>query len=181
MVIETDRLVLMPVTAELVHALAEDRATAERLLDATIPDDFPDADLGGFLPIYAQSLAADPSGLGYGPWVAVSRDEQLVVANGGFFGKPTDDGSVELGYATQPDQRNRGYASEVARALVAWGFEQPGVKRVIARCDPSNRASIRVLEKLGMRRCGHADGQIVWETGQGGPPRPGVGGPFLAA
>jgi ribosomal-protein-alanine N-acetyltransferase len=167
LLIETERLVLMPVTAELVHALGEGRATAERLLDARIPDDFPDADLGGFLPIYAESLAADPSGVGYGPWIAVSRDERLVVANGGFFGKPADDGSVELGYATQPDQRNRGYASEVAGALVEWGLEQPNVKRIIARCDPTNHASIRVLEKLGMQRGEVVDGQIVWEVLRG--------------
>jgi [ribosomal protein S5]-alanine N-acetyltransferase len=167
LLIETERLVLMPVTAELVHALTEERVAAERLLGARIPDDFPDADLGGFLPIYAQALEADPSGLGYGPWVALSRDERLVVANGGFFGKPAEGGSVELGYATQPEQRNRGYASEVAAALVAWGFEQPNVKRVMARCDPTNHASIRVLEKLGMQRCDHADGQIVWEVLRG--------------
>jgi ribosomal-protein-alanine N-acetyltransferase len=163
LLLETERLLLIPITSEFVRALG-DRALARRLLDADIPDSFPDADLGDFLPIYARSLEADPSNLGYGPWLAVSRDERLVVANGGFLGKPTDDGSIELGYSTEPEQRNRGYASEVARALVAWGFEQPGVERVTARCDSSNGASIRVLEKLGMKRCDRVDGQIVWET-----------------
>ena len=160
--LETERLVLTPLSLELVDALS-DRPAAERLLGARIPDGFPDAELGGFLPLYERALRADPSQLGYGPWLAVLRDEGVLVANAGFIGKPNADGSIELGYGTEPDRRNRGYASEAAAALVAWGLQQPEVEKVVSRCDPSNAASIRVLEKTGLRRCGEADGMLAWE------------------
>ena len=127
--LETERLVLTPLSLELVDALS-DRPAAERLLGARIPDGFPDAELGGFLPLYERALRADPS---------------------------------QLGYGTEPDRRNRGYASEAAAALVAWGLQQPEVEKVVSRCDPGNAASIRVLEKTGLRRCGEADGMLAWE------------------
>jgi [ribosomal protein S5]-alanine N-acetyltransferase len=45
----------------------------------------------------------------------------------------------------------KGYATETARALLRYAFEQ-GAHRVFTYCDVQNPASARVLEKLGMRR-----------------------------
>ena len=50
------------------------------------------------------------------------------------------------------DAWGRGYATEAARALVAAGFAQLGLRRIVATCDPANAASARVLEKAGLRR-----------------------------
>jgi ribosomal-protein-alanine N-acetyltransferase len=163
LLLETERLTLVPLTLELAEALVEDRAGAERSLGAAIPADFPDAELGGYLPLYARWLRTDPSALGYGPWLAISRAERALVANAGFLGKPKEDGSIEVGYGTEPAHRNRGYASEAVRALVEWGQAQPGVERVVSRCDPANTASIRVLEKCGFVRRGEAGGLLLWE------------------
>jgi [ribosomal protein S5]-alanine N-acetyltransferase len=160
--LETERLRLTAMTAELVDALREDRAAAEELVGATIPARFPDAELGGYLPVYAARLREDPSTLGFGPWVAVSREDGAVVMSGGFLGKPAD-GSIELGYGTEPEFRNRGFATEAARALAEWGLVQPGVERVVSRCDPANEPSARVLEKAGFVRSGEADGMLLWE------------------
>ena len=48
----------------------------------------------------------------------------------------------------------QGYASEAAQSLLAFGFDQLGLHRIFAWCDTENRASARVLEKIGMRREG---------------------------
>jgi ribosomal-protein-alanine N-acetyltransferase len=160
--LETERLTLTPITAELVDALRDDRAAAETLVGATVPARFPDPELGGYLPVYAARLREDPFELGFGPWFAVSRTDGAVVMNGGFLGKPVD-GSIELGYGTEPEYRNRGFATEAALALAVWGLEQPGVERVVSRCDPANEPSVRVLEKAGFVRTGEADGMLLWE------------------
>lgn len=60
------------------------------------------------------------------------------------------DGSADLGYEVAPDHWGRGYATEAARAMLAFGFEQLDLRRVTADCIADNRASARVLEKLGM-------------------------------
>jgi RimJ/RimL family protein N-acetyltransferase len=58
----------------------------------------------------------------------------------------------ELGFIFDPAHQGRGYATEAARAFLAFGFEGMGFHRMIGRAEARNTASIRVLEKLGMRR-----------------------------
>jgi RimJ/RimL family protein N-acetyltransferase len=57
---------------------------------------------------------------------------------------------AELGYILQRDRWGRGYASEAAAMVVDFAFEQLGINRVWAVCDPENPASTRVLEHCGM-------------------------------
>lgn len=61
---------------------------------------------------------------------------------------------ANMGYAYRRDVWNRGYATEAARALVTFGFEDLGMHRVYAYCDVDNVASVRVLQKTGMQREG---------------------------
>lgn len=58
---------------------------------------------------------------------------------------------ADLGYEIAPAHWGHGYASEAARAMLAFGFRELGVQRIWAWCNAENRASSRVLEKLGMR------------------------------
>lgn len=56
----------------------------------------------------------------------------------------------EIGYIFHPDYWGQGYATEVARLLVNFGFDELNLHRIYATCDPRNGASAKVLEKLGM-------------------------------
>lgn len=58
---------------------------------------------------------------------------------------------VDLGYMLGSGDWGKGYATEVALALVDAAFTELGAERVISTVDVNNRASIRVLEKIGMR------------------------------
>ena len=68
-----------------------------------------------------------------------------------------DPGSREgnVGYELAPRSWGRGYATEAARAVVGFGFGELRLHRIWAECVADNAASVRVLEKLGMRREGH--------------------------
>ncbi len=57
---------------------------------------------------------------------------------------------ADIGYELAPAHWGNGYATEAARAMVEFGFCELGVERVWAWCNAENRASSRVLEKLGM-------------------------------
>lgn len=59
-----------------------------------------------------------------------------------------------LGWAITPAQQSQGFATEAARALIAFGFETLKLKLIYATCDTRNVASYRVMEKLGMERVG---------------------------
>jgi RimJ/RimL family protein N-acetyltransferase len=59
--------------------------------------------------------------------------------------------AVEVGWFVDRRRWGRGLATEGARGALAYGFDDPGLDRIIARYDPGNVASGRVMEKLGMR------------------------------
>jgi RimJ/RimL family protein N-acetyltransferase len=62
---------------------------------------------------------------------------------------------VEVGYIIDPAHAGRGLATEAAAAFLRLAFEQFRMHRVIGRVEPRNTGSVRVLEKLGMRREAH--------------------------
>jgi [ribosomal protein S5]-alanine N-acetyltransferase len=161
--LETARLELVPFSGELIDALG-DRLSAARVIGADVPEGWPDDQLLELLNVYAPWIAEDPARLGFGPWFVIAREEGSVVGSAGFLGTPNADMAIELGFGIQPRFRNRGYAAEAARRLVEWGLAQPSVEKIVARCDPNNAASIRVLEKVGMTRVGHVDELLLWEA-----------------
>ena len=59
---------------------------------------------------------------------------------------------AELGYELHPDYWGQGYATEAAWTMLACAFQSLPLQRVWAQCLAENRASARVLERLGMRR-----------------------------
>jgi RimJ/RimL family protein N-acetyltransferase len=160
--IQTERLILIACSADVLRALLSDRGRAQELLGAAVPEGWPDAELMDILPASLERLEADPASLGDGVWVIVAREPRTVVGSAGFLGPPDQDGAIELGYGIHPPHQGAGYATEAAAALVRWGLARDGVSRVVARCADTNAASIRVLEKVGMRRTGAGDGTIAW-------------------
>lgn len=58
----------------------------------------------------------------------------------------------DLGYWIGVDYWNNGYATEAARAIVNYAFDTLRLSRIEASCFATNTASIRVLEKAGLRR-----------------------------
>ena len=55
----------------------------------------------------------------------------------------------ELGWALVRPHWGKGYATEAARAVRDWAYEEAGVVRLISLIQPENLASQRVAERLG--------------------------------
>jgi len=160
--VQTERLELVALTAELVADTLRDKLSAGQRINAHIPPGWPPEDLLDFLPYYIRDLKRDSSLVGWGVWVIVRSTERLVIGDIGFKGKP-EDGAIELGYGILPAYQRQGYATEAGRALLEWAWMQPDVERVTAACLDTNTASRRVLEKIGMRRTSKSGGLIYWE------------------
>ena len=56
---------------------------------------------------------------------------------------------LEIGYWIRVDRVRNGYATEATRGLALAALRLPGITRVQIDCDPANRASRRIPEKLG--------------------------------
>jgi RimJ/RimL family protein N-acetyltransferase len=63
-----------------------------------------------------------------------------------------DSGQGEIGWSLHPDFQGRGLATEAAREMFRLGFDELGLHRIVAESDPRNEGSLRVMERIGMRR-----------------------------
>lgn len=66
-----------------------------------------------------------------------------------------DNAQVEVGYTLAPGCQGQGYATEALKAVVNYLFFELKKHRITASVDPNNIKSIRLLERLGMRKEGH--------------------------
>ncbi|WP_026478590.1 GNAT family N-acetyltransferase [Alkaliphilus transvaalensis] len=85
-----------------------------------------------------------------GLWGAYHRDKRKIIGTVGFFNIDVNNLKAELGYTFARNYWGQGYATEVAKVLVTFGFNKLKLERIEARCHGDNEASIRVLEKIGM-------------------------------
>lgn len=83
---------------------------------------------------------------GSGEFIAFA-DIELQISN-------SRSGCGEIGYFLLPEYWGRGYASEIARGLIAFGFTGLKLHKVCARCDSNNLRSEGVMIKAGMTKEG---------------------------
>jgi len=81
------------------------------------------------------------------PWAVVLRDGGAVAGFCGFFVRPIK--GTTMGYGIVPEYRGRGLATEAAGAVLDWADRHD--IDVYSSVRPPNPASVRVLEKIGMR------------------------------
>lgn len=144
--VDTDRLVVRPFgPADLADFLAywahptvvrfTGPMTPERAIDfLNRGGDRRTADAGGYL-----ALAIE------------HRVDQRVIGEVGLFVEPPDKRKGDIGWIVHPDYQGRGYATEAARIMLAHGFTNLGLRRITSGCDDRNRASLRVMQRLGLR------------------------------
>ena len=58
---------------------------------------------------------------------------------------------VDIGFALLARHEKRGYATEAAAAVLEYGRRDCGLRRIVAIAAPENRASIAVIEKIGLQ------------------------------
>jgi ribosomal-protein-alanine N-acetyltransferase len=87
-------------------------------------------------------------GFGRGACILKSTGEQI-----GFAGlKYLEElGEVDVAFRLMPTHWGQGLATEASLASVRFGFADLGLKRIIGLVTPENIASVRVLEKTGLR------------------------------
>ena len=73
---------------------------------------------------------------------------------------------AELGWALDPHHTGHGYATEAVRALLEYCFDSLGLHRVVASCFLADDRSWRLMERVGMRREGHAVAESLHRSGQ---------------
>jgi RimJ/RimL family protein N-acetyltransferase len=84
--------------------------------------------------------------------------------------EPVEFGNVDLGYIIGRNYQRKGYALESCKAMIDYGFNEMGVRRIVAKCNVLNTASYRLLERLNMRREGHFIKSLYFKRDEKGEP-----------
>ena len=100
------------------------------------------------------------------PWCAYFALNDETVVGSCAFKTPVRDENVEIAYFTFPDFERKGYATQMAHALVGIARNSGRSVRIKAQTLPKVNASTRVLSKLGFEKIGsviHPEDGEVWD------------------
>src|SRR5687768_16704375 len=143
--IETLRLRLRPFSLDDVdelHRLWTDPGVRQFLWDdEVIPRERSESIIKTSLSLFAER------GLGLWAVLPATGNELIGFCGFWFFHDPP---RLELLYGILPAHWNTGLATEAADAMMRYGFEKLSFERIEASTDPTNEASVRVMEKAGM-------------------------------
>jgi RimJ/RimL family protein N-acetyltransferase len=83
-------------------------------------------------------------------WAVFTRADSRYVGHAGIYPRPAKKQDWEFVYFLNRESWGKGYATEIARRIVEYGFEELNLPEVFATVDDEHSASIRILEKSGM-------------------------------
>jgi len=167
----TERLELIPVTAELCEAEGQGPDVVGRALRVRVPASWPP-------PVFEpddlerlrRRLECDPASRTWTLYYLVLRTPvtgapRELLGLAGYVGPPSAEGLVEIGYAIAVEYQRRGYATEAVRALLGRAFADEKVVGVTATTYATLEPSIRVLRKAGFALIGQdsARGLLQYE------------------
>lgn len=146
-VLRTDRLILRPFTIDDIDA------AYKMNLDEEVSRWTGDGGVVGKEEIrrrIQEDVLGDYAKYGYGRMAVVLKETEEFI---GFCGLKylEDYEEVDLGYRLMSQYWGRGYATEACQVCLDYGFGQLGLYKIIAMVLPQNKASIRVLDKLGFQ------------------------------
>jgi uncharacterized protein (TIGR01244 family) len=165
----TDNLELVPYTPQDIRALIEGVEAyeksvgirpAEGLRDYILSDDVSPAYLAELRT--ATATKADPWMHGF---AVVHTASRTVIGAGGFKGPPDAGGMVEIAYGIVPAYQGKGFATEVAQALIKYASASGRVRILRAHTLAAENASTTVLTKCGFTRVGEVEDPedgLVW-------------------
>lgn len=143
MKLETENLILYPLTTDLIQQLLNNEITQYSTTKWLTEDNkilltWMKDELYSFIP-------PKP---GFTSWIFIEKSTNQVIGDGGYKGNPNQNGEVEIGYEIIESQRRKGYATEAINALIDWAITKPEVKCITAKCHENNTPSQNLLQKL---------------------------------
>ncbi|MGE6539311.1 GNAT family N-acetyltransferase [Bacillus luti] len=146
MKLETERLYIVPCTEEMFRVAEKQGYNS-----------------GPHIIGHVEYVKEDAALLPWGAWYVIRKEDDIVLGDIGFKGKPSENGTVEIGYGFIEKYWNKGYATESVAELIKWAFQTGEVEAIIAETLLENDSSIRVLEKLHMKRVDTTETMINWK------------------
>ena len=148
--LETKRLLLRPALKKDVPVIAEHLSNpliAKTTLHIPFPYSRKDAEIW-----FTNNALQNKSGLAYTFVITMKRSGKLIGSMG--LHPTPEHNRAEAGYWIAVPYWNKGIATEALQSVLQFGFEQVGLHKIYATHMLNNKASGRVMQKVGMKREG---------------------------
>jgi len=173
--IRTERLEMIPATAEILRSDLHGHASLARIVNAVVPASWPPEHLSKDVIREFLRMDADKTTPCFTSWYWIRNDTErgirILIGSGGIVSLQDPEGTVVIGYGVLDEYQGLGYATEAVRNLIPVIFRNPEISCILATTYPELHASVRVLEKNGFvlsQRCpgggeGIEEGTLCYE------------------
>lgn len=143
--LETERLILRPLTANDIDGVFALRKDAEIMRYIREPQKSRE-EAASWIKLVSSRWESEKIGF----CAVIEKISEAFVGWCGLW-VLKESGEIEVGYAVSQQFQGKGYATEAAEACLAYGFKQLNLRKIAAVARPENERSRRVMEKLGMK------------------------------
>ena len=141
MKLETENLILYPLTKSLIQQILNDEVT-----DYSTKEWLTEDNRTLLTWMYEELYAFIPPKIGFTSWIFIEKLTNQVIGDGGYKGNPDTRGQIEIGYE-----------------IIEWTLTQDEVKSIIAKCHYKNIPSQSLLDKLGFKLIGEEDEMDLYQ------------------
>lgn len=165
MILETENLKFIPCDIEILNAAIQGNEMLAKKLNANVQDNWTEFGAGA-LQYALDRLTESEEEKNWWTYLPIHKHDNKLIGSGGYKGKPTTDGTVELGYEIAVADRNRGLATEMTKGLIENAFKDKRVKSIIAHTLGQENPSTKVMQKCGFEKVEEIydpDDGLIWK------------------
>lgn len=163
--IETKNLKIIQCDPEILSSAIEGDEILSKKLNVVVQANWTEFGIGA-LQYSIDRLNENVEESGWWTYFPIYKEGNILIGSGGYKGKPTMEGTVELGYEIASTYRNRGLATEMTKGLIANAFNDTRVKSIIAHTLGQENPSTKVLQKCGFEKTeeiNDPDEGLIWK------------------
>lgn len=163
MIVETERLLIRPLTYEQLDKYSRADGALENELQINVQPRYISPDLADALQQMLQAALANPDNdyQFFTLWTLIDKQKLVMVGDLCFKGQPNANGEIEVGYGTHEAFWNQGYMTEALGAMIGWAEKRTDIQAILAETDQANMASCRTLTKNKFEPF-RQEGDMIW-------------------
>ena len=150
MVVQTERLILIPLSVTQLELWIHDLPRLEQELRCTYDADPLEGTFGDQVKGKLTIAKSDVKNYFYHSfWLVMRRRDRVIVGSAEFKDTPNENGEVEIAYELNEKHFHHGYMTEAIEALCYWAKQQPRVRSIIAETEQNNMRSQHIFAQCG--------------------------------
>lgn len=151
MTLETERLIIRPITHDDKNEVFEYRSDKEtNKYQGWIPTEL--SDVENFIGKISKQIDEPET---WFQFIVLEKETQKIIGDLGIHFFDRENKQTEIGCTLNKKFQNKGYATEAVKTIIDYLFKELNKHRIITSIDPENKNSIRLVERIGFRKEAH--------------------------